>query len=108
MQKHILPHSQFRVERKRLSHEAYSPARFDVATLDRLAEKHCAPLSRRQQAREHLHGGGLSTAVRAEETEDLSPFDAKADVIDRSEATKFLSKALRLNRRSFARGFPRQ
>jgi hypothetical protein len=51
----------------------------------------------RQQAGEHLHGGGLAAAVGAEEAEDLAAADAEADVVDRHEVAKAHGQALRLD-----------
>jgi hypothetical protein len=42
-----------------------------------------SPVSRWEISSQNTHRRGLARAVRTEETEDLPPFDAEADVIDR-------------------------
>jgi hypothetical protein len=49
--------------------------------IERLAEQAGLPIAGRQQARQHLHGGGLAAAVRTQETEDLAAADAEVDMV---------------------------
>jgi hypothetical protein len=53
-----------------------------------MAEQPRLPVARRQQSREHLHGGRLAATVGAEEAEDLASVDAEADVVHRSEVAE--------------------
>ena len=99
MQHQVLPHGQLGVEREGLGHEADVPARLHVAALDRLAEEQRRALGRRQQAGQHLHGGGLAAAVGAEKSEDLAALDAEVDVVDGGEVAELLGQAVRLDRR---------
>jgi hypothetical protein len=43
-----------------------------------MPEQPGAAIARRQEAAEHLHGGGLAAAVGADEAEDLAAADAEA------------------------------
>ena len=85
MQHQVLLDAEFGVQRKRLRHVADTPPRGDVARVHFLPEQPGFALARRQQAGEHLHGGGLAAAVGAEEAENLAAVDAEVDVVDRRE-----------------------
>ncbi len=80
-------------QRERLRHVADAAARVDVARVDLGAEQPGLALAGRQQAGQHLHGGGLAAAVRAQETEDLALADAEVDVIDRDEVPSVNGKS---------------
>ena len=85
MQLEILPDRELAVEREGLRHVADVLARLHVVGAHRLAEQLGRAFGGRQEAGQHLHGGGLAAAVRAEEAEDLAAPDAKADMVDGDE-----------------------
>ncbi len=62
VQLEILPHRQLAVEREGLRHVADAAACLDIAGLQALAEDQRLALARLQQARQHLHGGGLAAS----------------------------------------------
>ena len=88
VQDEVLPHRQLTVEREGLRHVADAAARVEVARIHRLAEQRGPPLAGRQQAGQHLHGGGLAAPVRAQEAEDLPARDAEAHVVDGHEVAE--------------------
>ena len=63
MQHQVLPDRQLAVERKGLGHVADTPAGVEIVGVHRLAEQPGLPFAGRQQAGQHLHGGGLAAAV---------------------------------------------
>jgi hypothetical protein len=77
VQHQVLPHGELAIQRERLRHIAHAPARVDVVRVDRLAEQPGLAVAGRQQAGEHLHGGGFAAAVGAQEAEDLAAADAE-------------------------------
>ena len=99
MQIEILAHAQFAIERKRLRHVADLLARFQIASIHRLAEQRGIAGTGRQKAGEHLHGRGLAATVGAEKTENLAAFDAKTHLIHGSEIAKSHGQTMRLDRR---------
>ncbi|MNZ46506.1 hypothetical protein D3C78_641890 [compost metagenome] len=93
----VLQYGQLAVQRERLRHVANPPARLHVLRIHRLAEQRAGSLAGRQQAGEHLHGGGLAAAVGAEEAEDLPALDAETDVIDRNEIAEAAGQVVGLD-----------
>ena len=65
MQLEVLPHRQLAVQREGLGHVADALAGLHVVRVHRFAEQQRLALAGRQQAGEHLHGGGLAAAVGA-------------------------------------------
>ncbi len=105
VQHQVLPHAQLGIQGKGLGHVADPATGRHVAGVHRLAEQRARAFAGRQQAGEHLHGGGLAAAVGAEEAEDLPTLDTEADVIDRDEVAETTGQALGLDgdpRRAFA------
>ncbi len=88
MQVEVLPYRQFAVQREGLGHVADPLAGLHVMWIHRLAEQQGLPLGGRQQTCEHLHGGGLATAVGAEKAEDLPALDAQIHAIHRNEVAE--------------------
>jgi len=97
MQRQVLLHGQLAIERERLRHVAHTPACGHVAWIHRLAEQLRLALAGRQQAGQHLHGGGLAAAVGAQEAEDLAALDAKAHMVHRHEVAEAHRQILRFN-----------
>ena len=97
MQHEVLAHGQLAVQRERLRHVAYAPARVDVLRVDRMAKQPRLALAGGQQAGEHLHGGRLTAAVGAEKAEDLSATDAEIDVVDCHKVAKAHGQPARLH-----------
>ena len=85
VQHEVLMHRQFRIQREPLRHIAHAPARGDVLGIDLVPKQRRAAFAGRQQAGQHLHGGGFAAAVGADETEDLAPADAEIDVVNGDE-----------------------
>ena len=105
MQLEILPHRELAVERERLRHVADFLTRLHIVGCHGLAEQFGRAFSDRQQPRHHFHGGGFSAAVRAEEPENLSAFDANAHMIDGDEIAEPARQPFRLNRRRLVIAF---
>ena len=103
MQQEVLAHGQFAIKREGLRHETDPAARVDILRIDRLAEDPCFALGGGGQARQHLHGRGLATAVGAEKTEDLTSRDVEADRIDSGEIAKTAGQGTRADGRFVAR-----
>ncbi|MCY1417919.1 hypothetical protein D9M71_334650 [compost metagenome] len=97
VQVEVLQHRQLAVQGERLGHVADTPARRHVMGVHRLAEQRAAALAGRQQAGEHLHGGGLAAAVGAEEAEDFPALDAEADVVHRDEIAEAAGQVVGLD-----------
>ncbi|GLK58309.1 hypothetical protein GCM10017624_04660 [Azotobacter vinelandii] len=97
VQLQVLQDRQFAVEGERLGHVAHPPARVDVLRVHRLAEQQGLALAGRQQAGEHLHGGGFAAAVGAEEAEDFPAFDAEVHVVHRDEVAEAAGQAMGLD-----------
>ncbi|OPY84625.1 MAG: hypothetical protein A4E72_02136 [Syntrophus sp. PtaU1.Bin208] len=85
MERQVLPHRQLAVKGKGLGHIADAPPGLDILRVHRPAEEPGFPFTGRQEARQHLHGGGLAAAVGPQETEDLTLPDAEAHGIDGGE-----------------------
>ena len=83
MQLQIRPDGDFFVERKRLRHVADAHSRSDVLGVDRLSQQLGSSFARRQQSRKHLHRRRFAATVGAEESENLTPLNTKAHVINR-------------------------
>jgi hypothetical protein len=50
------------------------------------------PGARGQESRQHVHGGGLAGAVRAEETVDLAGGHSELDAVDGADAALELAR----------------
>src|SRR5262245_3882662 len=100
MQIEILPDGELAVEGKRLRHVADVAPRLHVIGAHRLSEQFRRAFGYGQEARQHLHGGCLAGAVRAEEAENLAARDAKTHVVDGDEIAKAAGQAIRFDRRS--------
>src|SRR5260221_5462227 len=99
MQIEILPDGELAVEGKRLRHVADVAPRLHVVGAHRLSEQFRRAFASRQEPRQHLHGGCLPGAIRAEEAEDLAARDAKTHVVDGDEIPKAPGQAIRFDRR---------
>ena len=88
MQLQVLLHAELAVERETLRHKANALAGFQVLGIHLFAEQLGTALRSGQQAREDLHGGGLTAAVGAEKAKDLATANGKADLVDGSEIAK--------------------
>src|SRR5580765_3020969 len=97
MQLEVLAHGQLAVERKCLGHVADPATGLQVARIHWTPEQPGSALGGGEKAGEHLHGGRLAGAIRAEETEDLAALDGEADVVHRDEGAKALGERLRLD-----------
>ena len=96
----VPPDRELAIEREGLRHVADAPAHLDVFfPADGLAEQLGRAFGRRQKAGQHLHGGGLAAAVRAEKAEDLALLDFEAHVIDRDELVEPLGEPDGFDRR---------
>ena len=96
----VLPDRELAIEREGLRHVADATAHLDVfCPADGLAEQLGRAFGRRQKAGQHLHGGGLAAAVRAEKAEDLALLDFEAHVIDRDELVEPLGEPDGFDRR---------
>ena len=96
----VVPDGELAIEREGLRHVADAPAHLDVFfPADGLAEQLGRAFGRRQKAGQHLHGGGLAAAVRAEKAEDLALLDFEAHVIDRGEGAEALGEPVGFDRR---------
>ena len=82
MKLEVLPDGELGVEREGLRHVADTPARVDVARVERPAKQQCLAFGRRQQAGQHLHCRRFAAAVRADKAEDFAAFDGEAHPID--------------------------
>src|SRR3974377_2148927 len=88
----IPPDGKLAIERERLRHVAYPPARFDVLAVHGLAEQRWLSFGCGQQTSQPFHCSGFAAAVRTEKTEDLAFLDAEAHVIDGGEGAKALGE----------------
>ncbi len=103
MQVEVLPHAQLAVQREGLRHVADALAGLHVVRVHRLAEQQRLALAGRQQAGEHLHGGGLAAAVGAEKTKDLAAGDAEIDPVHRDEIAEAHGQPMGLDGDAVAR-----
>ena len=94
---------QLGIRGKGLGHVADPATGRHVVSVHRLAEQRARAFAGRQQAGEHLHGGGLAAAVGAEKAEDFPTLDTEADVIDRDEVAETTGSGPRPRWRSAAR-----
>ncbi len=99
MQLQVLPHREFTIEGERLGHEADTLACLHILGVHRPVEQPGVSFRCGQQAGEHLHGRGLAAAVRAEKTENFSPLDAKAHMIDCRKTAEPHREAMRFDGR---------
>ena len=99
VQREVLPHGEFFVERERLRHVADAHPCRHAARIDRRAEQFRRAAGRLQQPGEHFHRRRFAAAVTAEEAEDFALLDGEADVINRGEIAEALGETVRLNRR---------
>ena len=97
VQHQVLAHAELAVEREGLRHVADLLAHVALARFDVAAEQAGAPLGHGQEARQHLHGGRLAAAVRAEEAEDLAALDAEVHVVHGHEVAEAAGQALGLD-----------
>ena len=81
-------------QRHAFGHDTDLAFHFDRMSVEIEAEDFDASGTGRKQSGEHLDGGGLSCAVRAEETEELSGRDAQVDVVDGNEFSEAAGQAL--------------
>ena len=96
----VPPHRELAIEREGLRHVADATAHLDVfCPADGLTEQLGRAFGRRQKAGQHLHGGGLAAAVRAEKAEDFALLDFEAHVIDRDELVEPLGEPDGFDRR---------
>ena len=70
-----------------------SPSRASTSRPNRRAR----PSVTGEEARQHLHGGRLAAAVRAEEAEDLAALDAEVHVVHGHEVAEAAGQALGLD-----------
>ncbi len=94
VKREVLADRQAAPEREVLRHEPDAPAGLDVVRIGRLAKQPRLAFGGGQEARQHLHRGGLSAPVRAEEAEDLASLDLEADVAHGGEIAEAPGKAL--------------
>src|SRR5262249_61871621 len=96
---HVVPHGELEVERVLLRHDSETAA--DPCAVDPgIHVEHTQLAVRdRRDAADHPHGRGLAGAVRSEEAERLTPFDAEVDAVDLDELTKALRQATSLDER---------
>ncbi len=107
VQLEVLAHGQLGVEREGLAHVADPAAHAHVVRIDLAAKEPRRALARGQEAGQRLHRRGFAAAVRAEEAEDLAPFDAEAHMIDRGEIAEAHGEPLGLYRGPLAVGLVR-
>ncbi len=86
LQPHVVAPSEQRVERGLLQRRADGPPDGGALAHDVVPGHPSLPRARRQQRREHQHGGRLAGAVGPEEAVDLARLDAQVDAVDRPHA----------------------
>src|SRR5262249_56268258 len=96
----VLLHREVRVEREGLGHVADAPLDLGVTGQDVEAGDRGTAGRGRQEAAQHLDGGGLAGAVRAEESEDLPSLDLQRQLGHRVERSEAAAEPLREDDRS--------
>jgi hypothetical protein len=94
----VLAPGQERVERRLLERRPDRRAHLRPLLHDVEAGDARAPRRRREQRRQHVHGGRLAGAVRAEEAVDLAGRDRQVDPVDRADpALELANQPFRLD-----------
>ena len=89
-------HGHLGVERRRFRQVPGAPLGLDRLIEDVESGHDHLAFGRRHEAGDDPHGRGLTGAVRAEETEDFAPLDAKGQIVDRGDAAVALRGVLDL------------
>ena len=97
VQRQILPHRQFGVEREALRHVADAPPRRHVAGVELFPEQPRLPLAWRQQAGQHFHRRRFAAAIGAEKAENLAAPDAEVHMVDGGEIAEAAGEIFRLD-----------
>ena len=84
LQPHVLAAGEQRVERRLLQRRADRRPHLRALVHDVVAGHAGRARGRRQQRRQHQHGGGLAGAVRSQEAVDLARVDVQVDTVDRA------------------------
>src|SRR5580658_6349979 len=92
MKNEVLSDGKLGIERERLRHVADPIARTQIARREGFTKQERLAVSRRQEAREHLHRRRLAAPVRAEKAEDFAAFDGETHAVNRSEVADTASE----------------
>ena len=102
----ILAHGHFGIEGRRFRQVPRAALGLDGVREDVVARDDGFAVGRRHVAGEYTHRGGLTGAVRAQESENLTLLYTKGDVVDRGNRTVPLGEVLDLNHVEIPRGVP--
>ena len=86
------PDRHFTVAGRAFRQVADDPPRGQRVIDDVVAVDGCGPCARRQESRQHFHGGGFTGAIRAEKTQDFSRPDFKTQMVYRHYAAKVFTQ----------------